>query len=27
MVRAHDVGTIDTGNTEDLTSVNGRTMP
>jgi hypothetical protein len=27
MVRAHDVGTIDAGNTEDLTSVNGRTMP
>ena len=27
MVRAHDVGTIDTGNFEDLTSINGRTMP
>ena len=27
LVRSHDIGTIDTGKTEDLTSVNGRTMP
>jgi hypothetical protein len=27
LVSSHDVGTIDAGNTEDLTSVNGKTMP
>jgi hypothetical protein len=27
LVSSHDVGTIDTGKTEDLVSVNGKTMP
>jgi len=27
LMRSHDIGTIDTGKSEDLTSVNGKTMP